>query len=90
MDGGAEGAGGQFEQVVGRSFRFRGECCKADDGEQHGDQAHGYQEHVDLFILVGHQASPGTFLLFNFTSGAGTPEERAALQQVDVSPFSQP
>ncbi|MCY1417324.1 hypothetical protein D9M71_328560 [compost metagenome] len=58
LDGGAEGAGGQFEQVVGRPFRFRGECCKADDGEQHGDQAHGYQEHVDLFILVGHFSSP--------------------------------
>ncbi|MCY1420679.1 hypothetical protein D9M71_363090 [compost metagenome] len=58
LDGGAEAAGGQFEQLVGYLFRFRGERCKADDGEQHGDQAHGYQEHVDLFILVGHFSSP--------------------------------
>ncbi|MNN40127.1 hypothetical protein D3C81_1541890 [compost metagenome] len=76
--------------MVGGRFRFGGECRESDYREQYRYQAHGDQEHIDLFILVGHQASPGTFLLFNFTSGAGTPEERAALQQVDVSPFSQP
>ncbi|MNG83177.1 hypothetical protein D3C79_418970 [compost metagenome] len=54
LHAGTEGAGGQFEQLVGGAFRLGGEGCKADHGEQHGNQAHGNQEHINLFILVRH------------------------------------
>ncbi|MNN30763.1 hypothetical protein D3C81_1444220 [compost metagenome] len=54
LDTGAKGTGGQFEQLVGSVLGFGGEHGQANHRKQHGDQAHGNQEHINLFILVRH------------------------------------
>ncbi|MNN19112.1 hypothetical protein D3C81_1323420 [compost metagenome] len=54
LDTGAEGAGGQFEQLVSRVTGLDRKGRKPYYSEQHGNQTHGNQEHIYLFILVRH------------------------------------